>query len=68
MKHQALFSSIDKGKKIYSVVCCNFAWHFKAKIQNDISRQTVQTDKKVLQEVVSGCTGCVGVSHYLVGS
>ena len=31
MKHQALFSSKDKSKKYKSVVCCNFAWHFKVK-------------------------------------
>ena len=29
MKHQALFSSKDKSKNNKSVVCCNFAWHFK---------------------------------------
>ena len=29
MKHQALFSSKDKHKRKWSVVCCNFAWLFK---------------------------------------
>ena len=26
MKHHALFSSKDRSKKKYSVVCCKFAW------------------------------------------
>ena len=34
MKHQALFSSKDKKVKKYSVVCCNFAWRFKAYLPN----------------------------------
>ena len=30
MKRQAIFSSKDKSKNNKSVVCCNFAWRFKA--------------------------------------
>ena len=30
MKHQSLFSSKDKSKNNKNVVCCNFAWRFKA--------------------------------------
>ena len=29
MKNQALFSKKDKSENNKSVICCNFAWHFK---------------------------------------
>ena len=40
MKHQALFSSRDKSKKIKSVVCCNFAWQLINGLLNNIQMPT----------------------------